>query len=143
MNVVIAVDPGREKTGVAIVREDLTPLDMVIVPTEDVGGHVEEILQEDGLLSNDRVVAIVCGDGTYHDAILQALEPLSAIWKLPLVTVNEKNTTVEGRHRYWTKNKPNGWRSLIPTLWLTPPRPVDDFTAWVIGERYFMDTRKE
>ena len=50
--------------------------------------------------------------------------------------IDEKFTTVEGRKLYWQYTPRHGWRRLVPLSLQYPPEPVDDFVAWIIGQRY-------
>lgn len=129
---IIAVDPGREKTGVAMVAiEDQSLLHKVIVPTAVIGDYCDHLLD-----SYDKIERIVCGNGTNHQKVFKVLQASARDKGLEAVLTDEKYTTEEARVRYFEWNPPKGIKRLVPKGMLYPPEPVDDFTAWVIGERY-------
>lgn len=131
---IIAIDPGREKTGVAVVRQDKSLYKKMIIPTEEVVTYIEEILRD------EEIQAIVCGDGTNHQAVSDQVEPMAKNYGHVIQLVPEAYTTEEGRKRYWLIHPPTGLRRFLPQGLLYPPVPVDDFTAWIIAERY-LDTK--
>lgn len=129
---IIAVDPGREKTGVALLAiGDLRLIDKIIVPTEDVSGLCRRWLEE-----YSHITQIVCGNGTNHNKVSKALAEVGKAYGKSVVLTDEAHTTEEARHRYFEVNPPKGLKRLVPKGMLLPPEPVDDFTAWIIGERY-------
>ena len=60
----------------------------------------------------------------------------SALSKVSVVTVNEQNSTLEARDRYWEMYPPKKLQRLIPQGLRVPPRPVDDIVAILLIERY-------
>ena len=49
---------------------------------------------------------------------------------------DERNTTYEARDRYFADHPPCGLWRLVPLGMQSPPCPVDDYAAQLIGERY-------
>lgn len=129
---IAAIDPGSEKTGVAVLGGDGSLAEKKIIPT----GELEAYLT--GAYAQYRFTHIVMGDGTNH----KRLQPVAEEWirrQAPAVTfslVDEKNTTVEGRAMYFKYTPRRGWRRFVPLSLQYPPEPVDDFVAWIIGLRY-------
>ena len=81
------------------------------------------------------VELIVIGDGTTaKDWSAQIQSGISQ--DIPVVMVNEKNSTIEARDRYWQMYPPKGLNRLIPQGLRVPPRPVDDLVAILLIERY-------
>jgi hypothetical protein len=56
--------------------------------------------------------------------------------KVKFSLIDEKYTTVEGRKLYFQYTPRRGWRRFVPLSLQYPPEPVDDFVAWIIGQRY-------
>jgi hypothetical protein len=52
-----------------------------------------------------------------------------------VLLVDERETTLQARERYWEHNPRRGWRRLLPSSLQTPPEPVDDFVALILAER--------
>jgi RNase H-fold protein (predicted Holliday junction resolvase) len=126
--VVIAVDPGQMKCGLAVVRADGTVLRRGIVSVEEIGEAVREM----GERFSEGI--IVLGDRTGARSIRRELEMNTT---LPIALVAEHRSTIEGRRRYFRENPPRGWRRLLPTGLQTPPVPIDDYVAVILAERYF------
>lgn len=132
MDIVIAIDPGSEKTGLAAVAAPNRLLRKAVVPTEQAATYVAR------WLGDISAAAIVIGDGTrsaQHRARLAELPAVAA--GVPVVTVDERHTTEMATARYWREHPPRGWRRWIPTAWQTPPVPVDDYAAWILAEKYY------
>ena len=57
---------------------------------------------------------------------------------VPITMVDEKNSTLEARDRYWQMYPPKGLGKLIPQNLRVPPRPIDDIVAILLIERYLL-----
>lgn len=129
---VLGVDPGTRKCGYAVVGESPgPPLALGIVPTE----RLVETLQE--LVARFPVRAVALGGGTHTAPVGEMLAALG----LPVNIVDERETTLLARQRYFAANPPRGWRRLVPRGMLLPPRPIDDFAALLIAERLLESER--
>ena len=129
---VLAVDPGREKCGVAVVDRKCGVLQQAVVECEKLLVFVETVIRE------HECRTVVLGDGT---ATTETKKELSMLLGQnivdQIVIVDERNSTREARRRYWLAYPPSGWRKFIPVGLLTPPCAIDDFAAIILGERYF------
>jgi RNase H-fold protein (predicted Holliday junction resolvase) len=125
---IVAVDPGRAKCGVAVLSATGQALHQDIIPTEMVGETVDMLMRQHGARS------IVIGRGTAADAVMDRL--LEFRERSQIITVAEKNTTLLARQRYWQDHAPGCLTLLLPAGMRIPPRPVDDYAAIIIGERY-------
>ncbi len=134
---VLAVDPGRDKTGVAVLTKTAQLVMMDIVPTVTIQKELEALLDR-----HPTVSYMVCGNGTNHKAVGTIAKHVAEKQGKEFTFVNEKHTTEEARCRYFEVHPPKGWRKLVPKGMLYPPVPVDDITAWIIGERWLV-TNKE
>ena len=134
---VLAVDPGRDKTGVAILTNDAQLMMMDIVPTDSVMCELQSLL-----VMYPTTSVLVCGNGTNHKVVGTIVKSIAEKQGKEFNFVNEKRTTEEARRRYFEVHPPTGWRKLVPKGMLYPPVPVDDITAWIIGERWLL-TNKE
>jgi RNase H-fold protein (predicted Holliday junction resolvase) len=124
---ILGVDPGTRKCGVAVVTATgVRPLLLEIVPLEAFGARVGELIGCHGIR------AIAMGSGTHTTAVSACLAGVS----VPIVVVDESDTTYLARARYFLANPPTGWRRLVPRGMLLPPRPIDDFAALLIAERF-------
>ena len=88
-----AIDPGSEKTGTAILREDGSLVSRQIVPTGTLAEHLTR------QYAHHPFSHIVMGDGTNH----RHLQPVAEAWirthhpEITFSLIDEKFTTVEGR----------------------------------------------
>jgi RNase H-fold protein (predicted Holliday junction resolvase) len=128
---VLAIDPGSSKCGLAVVRRDREGrLELVlrkVVPTE----QLTDVVAETAAVAPYSLV--IMGSGTKSKELSAALK--EARPQDPILMVDEKETTMEARERYWEFNPRRGWRRLFPSTMLTPPDPVDDFVALILAER--------
>lgn len=135
---ILAIDPGSEKTGTAIVNEDGSLVYKEIVPTPELADHLT------AFYNRYPFTHIVMGNGTNH----KKLQPVAEKWihdggyPVTFSLVDEKFTTVEGRKLYFKCTPRKGWRRLVPLAFQYPPVPVDDFVAWIIGQRYLQAVKK-
>ena len=110
---------------------------MDIVPTDSVMCELQSLLAMYPTTS-----VLVCGNGTNHKVVGTIVKNIAEKQGKEFNFVNEKHTTEEARRRYFEVHPPIGWRKLVPKGMLYPPVPVDDITAWIIGERWLL-TNKE
>lgn len=129
--VVAAVDPGREKCGIAFVTEDGRVLEQAIVETSRLG---DELLTRSERFSP---TAVVLGNGTTSREAGAAIR--RALPSIGVEVVDEYRTTDDARRAYWEAHPPTGWRRLLPTGMQAPPVPVDDFAAVILARRYLAD----
>ena len=131
---VLAVDPGREKCGVAVLDRNSGVLWRQIVPTEELLPAALELIRRHGRL------VLVVGSQTHSSAVRLLLQPLlEQGLAAELAVVDEHGSTEEARLRYWRSLPPTGWRKFIPGGLLVPPCAIDDFAAIILGERYFKE----
>jgi RNase H-fold protein (predicted Holliday junction resolvase) len=124
---VLGVDPGTRKCGYAVVTAlDAPPLALGVVAVDALPAQVRELAER------FPIDAIAIGRGTNAAAIANAVGELG----LPLEFVDERETTLRARARYFRDHPPRGWRRLIPLGMLLPERPVDDYAALLIAERF-------
>jgi len=130
---VLAVDPGRGKCGLAVVRASGGVAEQAVVPR----GEFLEAARE--MAARHAVAVVVIGDRTGSAECRRELEPVLAA---PVVMVEEHETTLRARDRYFRDHPPRGWRRLAPQGLLTPPRPIDDYAAVLLGEAYWERHRR-
>ncbi len=132
--VVAAIDPGREKCGVAMVDEDGRVLDQAVVVTVQLA---DELAARANKFQPER---ILLGNGTTsHDAEETVR---TALPDIPVEIVDEYRTTDDAKIAYWKAHPPTGWRRFIPTGMQVPPTPVDDFVAVILAQRYLANRQK-
>lgn len=125
---VAAVDPGREKCGVAVVDENGRALEQAVVATVRL---TDELALR---VKRYRPEQIVLGNGTTSRATEEKIR--AAFPDLPVKIVDEYRTTDDAKIAYWKAHPPTGWRRFLPTSMQVPPVPVDDFVAVILAQRY-------
>ncbi|AZR73939.1 hypothetical protein BBF96_11375 [Anoxybacter fermentans] len=126
---ILSIDPGREKTGVAI-YDPLTRAVIYhdIVPTRNFAKRFIEWEEKYSLKT------LLLGDGTFSKSFQAELKKMGFDYKI--VLVDEAYSTLEARKIYFDLNPPRGWRKLIPLSLQTPSKPIDDLVAIVLLKRY-------
>ena len=133
--IILSIDPGRKKCGVALVDSKLKYIEGKVILNEELIDRIKYYLVK------YNVKNFVVGGGTNSENIIMLIRE-----KFPeiLVTVvEEKDTTRQARKYFFEYNPPSGWLKLFPITLLVPPRPYDDFAAYVIGRRFFLDFQKK
>ena len=124
---ILGVDPGTRKCGYAIIeRPGSPPLTLGIVP---LGEFVARL---DALRAQYPFDMVAIGHGTNAKEITAAVQAAG----LPYTIVDERETTLRARSRFFDDHPPRGWKRLIPRGMLLPDRPIDDYAALLIAERY-------
>jgi RNase H-fold protein (predicted Holliday junction resolvase) len=128
---ILGIDPGTRKCGYAVIETiGGVPLELGIVPTETLGDRVRE------LVARFAPSRIALGGGTHA----RVVEPMIAGHGIAIEIVDERETTLLARRRYFSMHPPRGWRRFVPRGMLLPPRPIDDFAALLIAERLLAGT---
>ncbi|HEX8237424.1 MAG TPA: pre-16S rRNA-processing nuclease YqgF [Abditibacteriaceae bacterium] len=129
---VLAIDPGRDKCGVAVVVTDesgqQSVLERRIVPREHISRAVLPLLEQHAIRR------IVLGHATTSKKLQDELHRI--LPEVEIVIVDETGSTLEARALYWQEHRPRGWRRLVPLSLQVPPEPVDDFAAIVLARRF-------
>jgi RNase H-fold protein (predicted Holliday junction resolvase) len=127
---VLAIDPGREKCGLAVLDAEAGLLERRVVARRELPEIVRDWC---GRYHPD---LLLLGSGTGSRDLWQPLSALS----VPLRRVPERETTRRARQRYFVDHPPRGWRCLIPHSLQTPSLPIDDYAAWIIAEQFLADS---
>ncbi len=128
---VLAIDPGSSKCGFALVRRNregaLKLIWRKIAHTE----AIEDALGEaQGI---EPYSLTIVGSGTRSKEIVHRVRETQP--SMAILVVDEKDTTLQARERYWEFHRRRGWRRLLPATMQLPPEPVDDFVALILAER--------
>jgi RNase H-fold protein (predicted Holliday junction resolvase) len=127
---VLAVDPGSDKCGLALVGPDGEVMRRAVVPRDAMLETVRSWIGEN--------VTVLVGRGTGHTWVAEILAEANMSFRL----VDERGTSMEARRLYWSACPPRGWRRLVPRGLLLPPQPTDDWAAVVIARR-FLEKNKQ
>ncbi len=123
---VLAVDPGRLKCGVAVGRRGAI-LARSVVATDQIAEVVAAWSREFG------VRRVLVGEGTGSAEVRAALSTTAGLPRLE--GVEETGSTLQARRRYFQDHPPRGWRRLVPLSLQVPPEAYDDYVAELLLER--------
>jgi len=129
----LAIDPGTEKCGIAIVTPQRRILEQEITPVAGLALRIGYFIGKYG------VDTIVLGDRTGARDARDLIR--SAGFSLEIVFVNEDRSSELGRRRYLQTHTARGWQRLLPIGMRTPDRPYDDYVAVILAERYLDGSR--
>lgn len=140
------LDPSRlDPSRLDQARLDQSRLDQYVIADLAVVRSPQAVVQLQEDCQRYCVQAIALGNSTtsrqWHQDLHNALTATLGDAAPPLISVDERNTTLEARDRYWMLFPPRGLQRLIPSGLRLPPRPVDDVAALLLLERYFNQHR--
>ena len=126
MSTLLAVDPGREKCGLAVVDGNAV-LARGVVARDQLTAAVRS------WKGRFAISEVVVGNRT-------AAEEVTALVRLelpglPVSLADETGTTLEARRLYFAEHPRRGWRRLLPVGLQVPPEPYDDYAAVVVARR--------
>lgn len=143
---ILAFDPGRDKTGFAFVDDDCNLILSGIFESHErekffyallngdsLAGYVTEHRNEslpENVIAHLKFIAV--GNGTYSK---EFHEYVSSKTRIEIITADERNTTLEARKLYWKIHEPGFFMRLMPESMRVPSRVLDDLAAWSIGIR--------
>lgn len=126
--VLLGFDPGRDKCGLALVGSDGE------IILREVVNSQKAIFSIKKWCKTYAVEQIIMGDKTtskqWRDYLHEEFPNFS------IVMVDESNSTLEARERYWELSPPRGLMRLVPKGMRVPPCPVDDIVAVILVERF-------
>jgi len=131
---VLAIDPGSTKCGMALVRRN--ERDRIELLWRQVVSREKLVPKLHEAYAAASYQMIIVGGGTQSNPVVSAIrEHLSS---MAILVVDEKDTTLHARERYWSYHQRKGWRRLVPSTLQVPPEPVDDFVALILAERVLL-----
>jgi len=124
----LAVDPGREKCGIAVVTLQREVLERTIIDTPHLPMRLAHFV------GRYAIEMVVLGDRTYAREVATLIR--SAGLRLEIIFVDEHRSSELGRQRFLIEHPARGWRRLLPIGLRSPNRPYDDYVAVILAERY-------
>ena len=121
---IIIIDPGTEKNGLAVMPNAQTVLYKTIIPTKDILAEIKI------LHSKYPQAKIIIGDSAFGKHLSKDLNE-------EFEFIDERNSSQEAKSLYWKDHPPRGIWKLIPLSLRSVPCPIDDYSAVILGQRYF------
>ena len=126
---ILGFDPGRDKCGVAVMETNQQIHFHQVVESANAIATIEKLCQQ------FPIELVVMGNQTTAKSWQQKIQAhLDS--SIPIIMVDERNSSLEARDRYWQMYPPQGLTRLIPQGMRLPPRPIDDIVAILLIERY-------
>lgn len=125
---ILGVDPGKSKTGVALVtgRGEIKNTEVLLMV------NFPEALGE--FLEQQEIELCILGNGTTSSGMEKVLRQILPQAKIK--NIDESHSTEEARRLYWQLNPPKGLRKLFPLGMQLPPENLDGLAAAVLVRRY-------
>lgn len=127
----LGIDPGRSKTGLALVNGAGKIVKLHIAESQNIDNEIVEFIK------NSCPVHIVLGNGTNSRNIGESIKRV--LPDVMVAVVEEAHSTEEARTLYWQENPPKGLKKLIPLGMLVPPVPLDAYAAVILVRRFLED----
>lgn len=129
MDNLLAIDPGRDKIGVAILSFAKEEKEKTIVKKEELPEHLDEIF------TKYQIKEIVIGNGTGAEEIKEMIVSIST--DIVIKFVEEEFTTEEAQARYLREKPMSNYEKLLRKVisWKVK-KPLDDYAALIIGEKH-------
>ncbi|MGM0411413.1 MAG: Holliday junction resolvase RuvX [Bacillota bacterium] len=124
----LGIDPGKDKCGIALVKDGEKILLLDIVNTKRVDTYLKELYHKYD------IDIVILGSGTYSNKIKKIVKK---IFLTKIEIVDEKNTTIEAQKKYREDHPPKGYKKLLSKFasW-KPAENIDDYAALIIVKRY-------
>lgn len=124
----LGIDPGRSKTGLALVDGVGKIIALHIADSQNIDKEIVSFLDK------NCPAQIVLGNGTNSKIIGEAAKKV--LPETQLTVVEEAHSTEEARKLYWQENPPKGLKKLVPLGMLVPPIPLDAYAAVILVRRF-------
>lgn len=131
-SIIIAVDPGRSKSGVAVVSGPgpVKVLEHFVVESASLTEALKAVLER-----FPDVSGLVMGNGTGSAGLLSSIH--ENLPDLEFSLVDERSTSELARARFIAEEPLPLLQRMLPRGLRSPTRPYDDYVAIILAERYF------
>ncbi len=132
----LALDPGRDKVGAAVLDFEGNEKEKIIVKADELLDHLKEIF------AHYNISEIVIGNGTGAEIIINIIKENYSDLKINLV--EEEFTTEEAQDRYLKEKPMSNYEKILRKIvsWKIK-KPLDDYAALIIGEKYLKKLDKD
>lgn len=136
MSDLLALDPGSDKIGTAVLSFDKGEKEKTIVKKEELLAHLKEIF------SHYQIQEIVIGNGTGAEEVKKMIR--SDYPDIKIIFIEEEYTTEEAQARYLEEKPMSNYEKLLRKVvsWKVK-KALDDYAALIIGEKYLERNSKE
>jgi RNase H-fold protein (predicted Holliday junction resolvase) len=125
---ILGFDPGRDKCGIAIMDRKGSVYYHQVVAAESAIATIRELITQFSI--NSLVMGNLTTAKSWHTQLKSALP------EIEIAFIDERNSTLEARDRYWQMYPARGLQKIMPQGLRLLPRPIDDIVAILLIERY-------
>ena len=127
MSKVISIDPGKNKCGLVLAEiSEKKVYKAIVVKSEFLENYVRN------LITGEPISQIIIGNGTTSKEIIEKLY----IFKIKIITFEEKNTTYRAKARYFELFPISGLKFFMPREIFIINKNLDAISALIILEDY-------
>ncbi len=127
MSKVISIDPGKSKCGLVLAEiSEKKVYKAIVVKSEFLENYVRN------LITGEQISQIIIGNGTTSKEIIEKLY----IFKIKIITFEEKNTTYRAKERYFELFPISGLKFFMPREIFIINKNLDAISALIILEDY-------
>ena len=127
MSKVISIDPGKNKCGLVLAEiSEKKVYKAIVVKSEFLENYVRN------LITGEQISQIIIGNGTTSKEIIEKLY----IFKIKIITFEEKNTTYRAKARYFELFPISGLKFFMPREIFIINKNLDAISALIILEDY-------
>ena len=131
MSKVISIDPGKSKCGLVLAEiSEKKVYKAIVVKSEFLENYVRN------LITGEQISQIIIGNGTTSKEIIEKLY----IFKIKIITFEEKNTTYRAKERYFELFPISGLKFFMPREIFIINKNLDAISALIILEDYCKTT---
>ena len=130
---IISIDPGREKSGIALLDMSGSVVEMTVLPDAEIPSFLATLKDKYHI----RLAAL--GNGTGFQAISEKIKKMG--WEI--IIVDEKGSTLEGRNLAWKENPPPWFIRILPRIFWLTPRNLDAWAAVAIAKRALQSLKNQ
>lgn len=127
---IAAIDPGRSKSGIAVLDDNSKIITKTIMPTDKIESYLIK------LVNKYNIEEFVLGNGTFSEEIENIIINISDI---PLQIIDEANTTTVAEELYRADKYNQFMKKLFKYIKWKPSEPLDDYAAVVLGRKHLKD----
>ncbi len=124
--VILSIDPGTEKCGIALLNLKGEVLNQLILPFNELEPFIKKITE----MHSPMKVAI--GNSTGCKRVIQIMNQMKINYEI----IEERYSSLEARQLYFKMHPPRGLKKLLPKGFWVPSVAIDDWSAVIIGQRY-------
>lgn len=134
----LSLDPGSDKVGAAVLSRAGEEKEKTIIKREEIVKHLTEVFNKYD------INIVVLGNGTGAEELIEEITAELELEDKELKLIDEKYSTEEAQKRYLAEKPMSRYEKLLRKFisWKVK-KPLDDYAALIIAEKYLKKLDKE